>query len=113
MEHIKLTLDVICGKWKWAILVTLYEETLRFGELKKRIPKIPHQSLIKQIKELEKDGLVHRQSYKAVPPEVEYSLTTYGRSVIGLLEEMAEWGYRHRNITREKISDFKKDQFSV
>ncbi|UOQ49977.1 helix-turn-helix transcriptional regulator [Gracilibacillus caseinilyticus] len=96
LESIKVTLDVVCGKWKAVILLTLYEKgTLRFGQLKKQIPLINHQTLIKQLKELEQDRLIKKKSYQVVPPKVEYSLTDYGESIKGLLYEMIEWGEQH------------------
>ena len=48
------------------------------------------------LKELEKDGLVHREMYPQVPPKVEYSLTETGRSLIPILDGMCEWGDLHR-----------------
>ena len=41
---------------------------------------------------LERDGLVHREVYPEVPPKVEYSLTTKGRSLEPLLKMMCQWG---------------------
>ncbi len=95
VENTKRALDVVCGKWKAVILLKLYEGTLRFGEIKKSIPLINHQTLIKQLKELEEDGLIAKKSYPVLPPRVEYSLTEYGRSIKPLLNEMVEWGEKH------------------
>ncbi|PYZ98301.1 MarR family transcriptional regulator [Alteribacter lacisalsi] len=96
LESIKTTLDVVCGKWKGIILLELVGQTLRFNELKKKLPDASHQTLIKQLKELESDGLVDRKAYPVVPPKVEYSLTPYGKELEIMLEEMAVWGRNHR-----------------
>ena len=68
-------IDVIGGKWKVIILYQLRGNTLRFGELRKRIPKITQKMLTQQLRELEKDKLVERKVYPEVPPRVEYTPT--------------------------------------
>ncbi|GAE92080.1 transcriptional regulator [Gracilibacillus boraciitolerans JCM 21714] len=96
LESMKITLDVVCGKWKAMILLKLNNGTLRFGgEIKKSIPLINHQTLIKQLRELEEDGLITKKSYPVVPPWVEYSLTDYGKEIQPLLNQMVEWGEMH------------------
>ncbi|GAJ97234.1 MULTISPECIES: helix-turn-helix domain-containing protein [unclassified Geomicrobium] len=96
MNNIKTTLKVVCGKWKGIILIELFDDSLRFSEIKKRIPEIHHQTLIKQLKELEEDQLISRYEHAVVPPKVEYSITEYGRSIFPLLKEMEQWGKHHR-----------------
>ncbi len=89
----ELTLNVIGGKWKPIILFHLSREgILRFGELKKGIPEVTERMLTRQLRELEADGLVHREVYREVPPRVEYSLRSLGVSLIPILLQMREWG---------------------
>lgn len=102
-EDIKETLEVVCGKWKAVILMELMGTTLRFNEIKKRLPRINHQTLIKQLKELERDELVKRTSYPVVPPRVEYTLTEYGESIKELLHHMEDWGRKHRQRKQEEV----------
>lgn len=59
------------------------------------IPDITQKMLTRQLRELEADGIVHRQVYPVVPPHVEYSLTEYGQSLKPILEAMCEWGMQH------------------
>lgn len=99
---IEVTLEVVCGKWKGVILSRLLDNTLRFGELKREIPKITQKMLTAQLRELEKDNLVKRVVYKQVPPKVEYSLTAYGEKLRPLLNDMAAWGEKHIDLV-EKI----------
>ncbi len=89
------TISVIGGKWKSIILWILFQETRRFSELKRMIPKITQKMLTQQLRELERDGIVHREVYPVVPPKVEYSLTAHGRSLAPILQAMADWGETH------------------
>ena len=92
------TMSVIGGKWKPIILFILRDQVRRFGEIKRFIPNITQKMLTQQLRELEKDKIINRKVYPIVPPKVEYSLTEYGRTLIPILEAMAEWGEKHRNL---------------
>ena len=90
---VEAAMRVVGGKWKPLILYYLVEEdTLRFGELKRRMPGITQQMLTLQLRELEADGIVHREVYREVPPKVEYSLTPIGRRLKPVLDGMMDWG---------------------
>ena len=98
---IELTLNVIGGKWKPIILYHLgNEETKRFGELKQKMPNITQKMLTQQLRELEHDGLVHRQVYAEVPPKVEYSLTGFGRTIMPVMENLCRWGQSYEEKFR-------------
>lgn len=91
------TLSLIQGKYKMTILYALMEfHVVRFNELKRYIGTISYKTLSAALKELEADGLVHREEYPQIPPKVEYSLTETGRSLMPILDGMCEWGDRHR-----------------
>ncbi|MGW0537101.1 winged helix-turn-helix transcriptional regulator [Streptomyces sp. NPDC003032] len=102
--------DVVGGKWKPMILWALYAgRTLRFGELKRHIPGVSEKMLIQQLRELESDGIVHREVYREVPPKVEYSLTDLGQSLNAALLPLGLWGDQHmREITDSKASKASK-----
>ena len=85
-------LGVIGGKYKPIILYHLIDSTLRFGELRKYMPQATAKMLTQQLRELEADGIVHREVYPVVPPKTEYSLTEFGRTFIPVLTAMCEWG---------------------
>ncbi|MFD1768322.1 winged helix-turn-helix transcriptional regulator [Sphingobacterium suaedae] len=89
-------LAMIGGRWKINILLyLLHEHTLRYHALRTRLVGISEKMLNAQLKELEKDGLVDRIMYAAVPPKVEYRLTELGRSLEEILTKMDEWGEQH------------------
>ncbi|NGP46707.1 helix-turn-helix transcriptional regulator [Bacillaceae bacterium SIJ1] len=92
-----MSLDVVCGKWKGLILIQLLEGPKRFSQLKAEIPGIKHQSLIKQLKALERDGIIQRTEYPERPPRVDYRLTPYGEGVRALLHTLEHWGAEHRD----------------
>lgn len=87
-----MTLELIGGKWKGVILWHLTQKTLRFSQLKRRLPGITQKMLTQQLRELERDKLVHRKVYAEVPPRVEYSLTELGLTLQPILQEMCAWG---------------------
>ena len=91
------TLSLINGKYKMTILYTLMEfGTVRFNELQKYIGSISYKTLSATLKELEADRLVHREEYPQIPPKVEDSLTSRGKSLIPILDGLCEWGEKNR-----------------
>jgi DNA-binding HxlR family transcriptional regulator len=100
MDHqncpVKLTASIIGGKWKPPLLFYLEGKTRRFCELQRHIPGLTKKMLTQHLRELERDGIVHRKVYAEVPPHVEYSLTRHGESLKPILKLMSAWGNRHR-----------------
>lgn len=93
IEH---TVNLIGHKWKVLILRNLFNNgTQRFIELSKGINGISQKMLTQQLRQLEADGIIHRNVYPEVPPKVEYSLTEIGKSLSPILEEMNIWGKEH------------------
>lgn len=93
------TMSLIQGKYKMYILYALMGfGIVRFNEMKKFIGSISYKTLSATLKELEADGLVDRKEYPQIPPKVEYSLTERGKSLIPILDQMCEWGDKHRQV---------------
>ncbi len=95
---VETTLMLIGDKWKVLILRDLMTGTKRFGELKKSIGSVSQKVLTAQLRDMEANGLVHRQVYAEVPPRVEYSLTELGRSLKPILDAMWTWGEGYKVI---------------
>jgi DNA-binding HxlR family transcriptional regulator len=89
---VEATICLIDGKWKCVILFHLLNGTLRFNEIRRRIPEVTQRMLTNQLRELEVDGLIDRKVYAQVPPKVEYSISPLGRSLEPVLLALKEWG---------------------
>lgn len=91
-------LDVVGGKWKTLILWALAEDGVRrFGELRRAIPGITEKMLVQQLRQLEDDGVVHREVYREVPPKVEYWVTDFGHTLNEALRPLGDWGEANMN----------------
>ncbi|MEU6374707.1 helix-turn-helix domain-containing protein [Streptomyces sp. NPDC046909] len=84
------TLEHVTGRWGGLTLGALYEGSLRFNELRRRVDGVSEKMLSQTLQALERDGLVHREAQPTNPPRVDYELTPLGRGVaerlIGLIE---------------------------
>lgn len=93
---IENVLNHIGGKWKLIILWHLASaKVLRYGEIRRSLGAVSHKMLSQQLKELERDGLIHREEYHQIPPKVEYTLTELGESLLPVLQAMSAWGQAH------------------
>jgi DNA-binding HxlR family transcriptional regulator len=84
-------LDCIADKWTVLIIRRLADGTLRFAQLRRAVDGISQKVLTNTLRSLERDGIVTRKIYASVPPKVEYSLTTLGRSLCNLVEGICTW----------------------
>ncbi|QDU80256.1 putative HTH-type transcriptional regulator YybR [Polystyrenella longa] len=89
---VETTLKIIGGRWKVLIVHFLFKGTQRFGELTRELNGVSAKVLSTQLRELEADGIIHREEFDETPPKVEYSLTPLGRSLEQVLSSMDAWG---------------------
>jgi len=90
---IDATMAMIEGRWKAVIMCKLAKKgDLRFNQLLKGIDGVSTRILTKQLKELERDGLISRVMFNEMPPRVEYSLTEKGMSMLPVLSALSDWG---------------------
>jgi DNA-binding HxlR family transcriptional regulator len=85
---------VIDGKWKTLLLWLLESGPHRPGELRRRLPGLTEKVLTQTLREMEEDGLVHREVYDVLPPKTVYSLTAFGRELSEALAPLSDWGHR-------------------
>lgn len=88
-------IDSISGKWTVMIVFALSQKSRRNGELKRIVSGISHKVLTQTLRRLERDGVVARRVYLVVPPQVEYSLTPLGISLVDLLSNLRVWAKEH------------------
>lgn len=100
--EVESTIQVIGGRWKVLILRELFGGVKRFGQLHRALYGITQKMLTQQLREMEEDGLIHREVYLQVPPKVEYSLTPLGESLKPILDAMHEWGKNFLSKKMEK-----------
>jgi DNA-binding HxlR family transcriptional regulator len=91
-------LDIIGNKWSVIIIYCLAYQTRRYKQLERKIEGISQKVLTQTLRRLEENGLVKRQVYPAVPPQVEYSLTPLGETLVEPLSLLAEWS--EQNISK-------------
>jgi len=101
---VKDALDILNGKWKLQIILSLTFGKKRFKQIQREIPGLTPKMLSKELKELEVNGLASRHVYDTVPVSVEYEITAYGRTLKPLIGELHKWGTKHRKriISQEK-----------
>ena len=92
---VEATLSFLDGKWKGVILFHLMEGTLRFNELRRKLPSVTQRMLTKQLRELEGSGLISRTVHPVVPPRVDYALTPVGKTLEPVIRVLAAWGEEH------------------
>lgn len=103
---LSFSMSLIGGKWKCIALYHLGSQPLRFGELRRRMPKTTQRMLTLTLRELEADGIVNRKVFNVVPPHVEYSLTPLGKALAPVMEALTNWAVLyHQEMPNDKMSD--------
>jgi len=92
---IQRTIAFVGDKWKIIVLHTLTTGTKRFGELQRAMEGITPKVLTRQLRDLERDGLVARHVHPQVPPRVDYTLTPLGESLMPVLKQLHDWAVAH------------------
>lgn len=91
--HVDKIIPLLHGKWELQIMLEVCRaDILRFGELKKRLPRITNSVLTAALRNLEAWGLISRNQFNEIPPRVEYSPTQKGISLLPVCYEIIKWG---------------------
>ncbi|WP_159589978.1 winged helix-turn-helix transcriptional regulator [Chelativorans xinjiangense] len=101
--------DVIAnigGKWNSLIMMALAEQPYRFGQLRRLVPDISQRMLTQTLRDLQRDGYVHREVFPTKPPSVEYSLTDLGHSMFEPLQALMQWAERNHDAVRKARTRF-------
>ena len=93
---IRKTLEMLSGKWRTHVIYELFKnESCRFADLKRAIPKITNTMLTAALRDLEENGIVSREQFNEVPPHVGYSLTEKGRGLLPAFFELSKWSEKY------------------
>ena len=96
IKQVKDALDVLNGRWKVPILVSLKYSNKRFKQISRDVNGITDKMLSKELKELEMNQLIERTVYDTFPPTVNYTLTEHGNSLDSVVAALKQWGGSHR-----------------
>ncbi|MFN3546431.1 MAG: winged helix-turn-helix transcriptional regulator [Mesorhizobium sp.] len=103
---VRSVVQSIFGKWTSLLLMALAEKPYRFGELRRLVPDISQRMLTETLRDLQRDGYVHREVFPTKPPSVEYSLTDLGRSMFDSLHHLLNWAENHQDEVLAARSKF-------
>ena len=95
---------LIGGKWKMPLMYIIQSGPKRFGELRRILSPITEQMLTKQLRELEGHNLISRNAFQTIPPRVEYSLTDFGKSLSGIINQYQNFGEKNKKQIIKLIS---------
>jgi DNA-binding HxlR family transcriptional regulator len=101
-------LDRIADRWTALIIYALSEGTHRFSDLQRRIGGVSQKMLTQTLRSLERDGLIERKVYPVVPPKVEYSLSSLGKTLIEPLRAVCSWAEKHLGELQSNRARFDK-----
>lgn len=90
------TLDVIGGKWKLLILISIWEGNKHFREIERSIPKLSTKVLSKELKDMEENKLITRTVLNGFPVRTEYLPTDHSKTLEKVILELHNWGIKHR-----------------
>ena len=96
---------LIGGKWKMPLMHIIQSGPKRFGELKRTLSPITEQMLTKQLRELESHDLISRKDFQTIPPRVEYTLTEFGQSLSGIINQYQAFGEKNKSKIIKLLSN--------
>jgi DNA-binding HxlR family transcriptional regulator len=96
MLPVRDAIDVISGKWKLLILISISSGNHRFTEIQKSIPKITAKVLSNELKDLEQNKLIERKIMDGYPVMIEYNTSSYAETLGDVIKALRDWGINHR-----------------
>ncbi|WP_034752094.1 winged helix-turn-helix transcriptional regulator [Chryseobacterium daeguense] len=109
LKPVRDTLDVINGKWKLQIIISLDAGNKRFTEIERSIPKLTSKVLAKELRELEQNGLVERVVKDTYPVSIEYFPTEHTKTLHTVVASLKDWGENHRKHIFGSPAEAEKD----
>jgi DNA-binding HxlR family transcriptional regulator len=102
-EGLSEALAVLGDRWSLAIVASLLEQPLRFGELQERVPAISPNVLSQRLRALQASSVILATPYSRRPPRYLYELTSAGHELAGPLRLLGDWGARHSGASAQPL----------
>lgn len=96
VKPVRDTLDVINGKWKLPIIISVSMGNERFTDIQESIPGISPKVLAKELKQLEANKLIRRTVIGDYPVKISYTAEPYAATLTPIIHAMTDWGLKHR-----------------
>lgn len=107
LKPVRDSLDILSGKWKLPIIVSLTFGEKRFTEITKDVQGITDRMLSKELRDLELNGLVMRKIEDSYPVKVTYSLTPHSKTLRPVIDSLKNWGILHRKKLTQDCREHK------
>lgn len=104
--NVRQILDRVADKWSLLVIALLAEKTMRFGELVREIDGVSKKMLTVTLRNLERDGLIHREIFPEIPPRVEYRLSPLGHTLLGTIQSLVGWVEEHQTQVAQARASF-------
>ncbi|WP_293715797.1 MULTISPECIES: helix-turn-helix domain-containing protein [unclassified Stenotrophomonas] len=95
-QQMRAVLDRVGEKWSLLAVLALRAQARRFNQLRRDLHGVSPRMLARTLRGLERDGLVSRQVYPTVPPQVDYALTELGQSMLAPVDALLQWGLQQQ-----------------
>jgi len=97
VKPVRDALEVISGKWKLPIVISVAAGNDRFTDIQNSIPGITPKVLAKELKELEQYKLIKRVVIDEYPVKISYRPEAYAKTLAPIIYALKEWGIKHRS----------------
>lgn len=101
---IRDALEILSGKWKLQIIISISAGNTRFREIERSIAGITSKVLAKELKDLEENQLIVRTVFPDTPVLVKYTLDPYAETLDKVIVALNEWGVAHRKKVMQAAS---------
>ena len=106
LRPVRDALDILNGKWKLPIIISLSFGDKRFTEISKEVHGITDRMLSKELRDLEINGLISRMVDTSFPVKVTYSLTPHSKTLDPVIESLKKWGILHRKKLEKDCKEY-------
>jgi DNA-binding HxlR family transcriptional regulator len=98
VQPVRDALEVINGKWKLSIIISVGVGNERFTDIQDSIPGITPKVLAKELKELEQHKLIKRIVIEDYPVKIVYKTEEYAATLTPIIYALKEWGINHKKV---------------